>query len=443
MTSIFSTKQYLDGPDIKADLLAYKYAGRDDSLYYKYFSRPLVYALLPYVPMSIAPNVITLAGFILVCISHVIMLYYMPDLDDPHGITPFWVFAYNAFSLIAYQTLDNMDGAQARRTGTSSPLGLIFDHGCDALNAVVGPMTLAASLQTGPTWKTWVIILNSVSGFFLNTWEEYYRGELVLPLINAPNEGLVAAAIMHLMTGVWGVGLWSQTIAMPIPPQLATLADALLSWMPLWKPLAPELSATGVITIQYNTTIVLLMTIIAFLTLSGNVFNVYRAIQSGHGHGLYNTSSYMVKRFPFYHALTRLGPLFALVLFANLWLAYSPVRIFWHYPRLCCWTIGLLFSKLVTHLMLAHLTAREYHPVRKTMVPMLFMGLHRGLHWISETTEVTAGGLLDEKTLLIEFFCLSVSSYLHMFLSVVWEMSKILEIPIFTVPKAKIENVKK
>jgi len=29
--------------------------------------------------------------------------------------------------------LDNIDGKQARRTGTSSPLGMMFDHGCDAL----------------------------------------------------------------------------------------------------------------------------------------------------------------------------------------------------------------------------------------------------------------------------------------------------------------------
>ncbi len=29
--------------------------------------------------------------------------------------------------------LDNMDGKQARRTKTSSPLGMMFDHGCDAL----------------------------------------------------------------------------------------------------------------------------------------------------------------------------------------------------------------------------------------------------------------------------------------------------------------------
>ena len=33
--------------------------------------------------------------------------------------------------------MDNMDGKQARKTKTSSPLGMIFDHGLDAVNIFV------------------------------------------------------------------------------------------------------------------------------------------------------------------------------------------------------------------------------------------------------------------------------------------------------------------
>lgn len=33
--------------------------------------------------------------------------------------------------------MDAIDGKQARRTGTSSPLGELFDHGCDAINLMV------------------------------------------------------------------------------------------------------------------------------------------------------------------------------------------------------------------------------------------------------------------------------------------------------------------
>lgn len=34
-----------------------------------------------------------------------------------------------ALGLWLYSTFDNIDGKQARRTGSSSPLGQLFDHG--------------------------------------------------------------------------------------------------------------------------------------------------------------------------------------------------------------------------------------------------------------------------------------------------------------------------
>ena len=36
--------------------------------------------------------------------------------------------------LFIYQSLDAIDGKQARRTGTNNPLGEFFDHGCDAVS---------------------------------------------------------------------------------------------------------------------------------------------------------------------------------------------------------------------------------------------------------------------------------------------------------------------
>ena len=38
---------------------------------------------------------------------------------------------------LAYRILDEMDGKQARKTGNSSPLGLLFDHGCDAFTTAL------------------------------------------------------------------------------------------------------------------------------------------------------------------------------------------------------------------------------------------------------------------------------------------------------------------
>ena len=39
-----------------------------------------------------------------------------------------------AITMFLYQTLDAIDGKQARRTGSSNALGELFDHGCDSLS---------------------------------------------------------------------------------------------------------------------------------------------------------------------------------------------------------------------------------------------------------------------------------------------------------------------
>ena len=62
------------------------------------------------------------------------MLIYSPDLNT---VAPSWVYFSYAFGLWLYSTFDNVDGKQARKTGTSSPLGELFDHGVDALNCTV------------------------------------------------------------------------------------------------------------------------------------------------------------------------------------------------------------------------------------------------------------------------------------------------------------------
>ena len=52
-----------------------------------------------------------------------------------HTLTqaPSWSYVLCAVGILIYQTLDGMDGMQARRTGTNNPLGEFFDHGLDAI----------------------------------------------------------------------------------------------------------------------------------------------------------------------------------------------------------------------------------------------------------------------------------------------------------------------
>ena len=47
---------------------------------------------------------------------------------------PLWAYLLCAVGLFIYQSLDAIDGKQARRTNSSTPLGELFDHGCDSLS---------------------------------------------------------------------------------------------------------------------------------------------------------------------------------------------------------------------------------------------------------------------------------------------------------------------
>lgn len=67
-----------------------------------------------------APNLVTLTGMI----GNMIALAIIFAQDTTYAKElPAWVYLFSAFTIWMYQTLDAVDGKQARRTGTSSPLG--------------------------------------------------------------------------------------------------------------------------------------------------------------------------------------------------------------------------------------------------------------------------------------------------------------------------------
>jgi len=63
-----------------------------------------------------------------------------------------------AGGLFIYQTLDAIDGKQARRIHCSSALGELFDHGCDALS--IGMMFfLVVNTKLNVTiFTSWMVI---------------------------------------------------------------------------------------------------------------------------------------------------------------------------------------------------------------------------------------------------------------------------------------------
>lgn len=75
--------------------------------------------------------------------------------------------------ILWYQTLDNCDGKHAKRTKSGSPLGHLFDHGCDALSNTIVGLQIACAMQFG--YSTMTLLVTASGGFmqsYFATWEE-------------------------------------------------------------------------------------------------------------------------------------------------------------------------------------------------------------------------------------------------------------------------------
>jgi hypothetical protein len=75
--------------------------------------------------------VLTLAGLV-VNVGSALVVTLFSDGGSASGSG--WVYAQAAISLFLYQTLDATDGKQSYRSGQSTPLEELFDHGMDAMS---------------------------------------------------------------------------------------------------------------------------------------------------------------------------------------------------------------------------------------------------------------------------------------------------------------------
>ncbi|KAJ0408409.1 hypothetical protein ATCC90586_009184 [Pythium insidiosum] len=356
----------------------YKYSGSDASLLYNYVISPSAQWLVDNViPETLAPNAITISGLGLVIFSHICMLWFSPNMSEE---APRWVYANAGLCLLLYQVLDVADGKQARKTGNSSPLGLLFDHGCDALNVVISACTFASTVMTGPTYWSMLIFLSPAMVFFMATWEEYYTGTLALPIINGPNEGLAIMYSCYFATALVGPAFWrDQNVMLP--------------------------------TLRNNEAFVILLFVSA---VGQSLLSAVIAMRS------------LNRKRDSIPALLGITPFAALIGLSALWVLWSPSDIFVDHPRLIMWTVGLIFAKMAMHMMLAHMCEEPFWLLRKTFAAQLAVAF------------LLVIGIVPwghEKLVAELFFVLALGAYLHMVYFMVLELAELLDIYVFKVKK--------
>ena len=87
-------------------------------------------------------------------------------------------------------------------------MGLLFDHGCDALTVFLQGMSLATVLQLGNSGISFVVFIVGFLTFFYATLEEYFTHVLSLPCINGAEEGNVIISAVFIFTYFAGTEFW-------------------------------------------------------------------------------------------------------------------------------------------------------------------------------------------------------------------------------------------
>ncbi|KAJ9125085.1 hypothetical protein QFC22_000038 [Naganishia vaughanmartiniae] len=198
-----------------AGLKLYKYSGVDKSILSKTILTPYWNNLVKLFPRYIAPNTITLMGLTMIFINIVTLLWFDPKYDG-HAL-PSWVYWSFSIGLFIYQSMDAIDGKQARRTGMAGPLGEMFDHGCDAINVTLEVILAQAAFGYTRSWWTIASQAAAISNFYLSTWEEYHTGSLYLSAFSGPVEGILLICVMFAITAVKGPAFWTTPIIKTVP----------------------------------------------------------------------------------------------------------------------------------------------------------------------------------------------------------------------------------
>ncbi|KAF8246886.1 Choline/ethanolaminephosphotransferase [Wilcoxina mikolae CBS 423.85] len=320
-TDDIAKKSELLGEEQLIHLKSYRYQSVDKSLISNHILRHYWNFMVELLPLWLAPNAVTLLGFGFIVFNVVLLEIFIPDLVGPG---PPWVYYSFAFGLWAYSTMDNIDGKQARRTGSSSPLGELFDHGIDSLNCTLASLLETASMGLGTSPEGVLTALIPCLPMFFSTWETYHTHVLYLGYFNGPTEGLIIACVLMVVSGYYGPEIWTLKLRDTIG-DYSILQD--YSFRDLWVPV--------------------LITTFLVAHLPGCVYNVVVARRR--------------QNLPVLPVFLEWTPIVIFTGSCGLWL-YSPHTSLLTENRLVlfCVTLSFVFGRMTTKIILAHLTKQPF-----------------------------------------------------------------------------------
>eukprot|EP00056_Hartaetosiga_gracilis_P018307 m.10463 g.10463 ORF g.10463 m.10463 type:complete len:277 (+) comp6608_c0_seq2:56-886(+) len=161
-------------------------------------------------PLWLAPNLITFVGLVVNISTCMLLIFYNPMMGHDNE-TPWWAFVACGVGLFIYQALDNIDGKQARRTGSATPLGEMFDHGCDAISTIFVAVSSIITLEAGSSHLGFYTAVCGVALFYMSHWESYVKGRLTFGFFDVTEMQFIVMGV-YFVRAMFDGNLWEYEV---------------------------------------------------------------------------------------------------------------------------------------------------------------------------------------------------------------------------------------
>ena len=186
-------------------IFLYKYKCETNSLLYHYFFKMLSKRILNLIPVHIPGNLLTFAGHFCSWVAFAFMMGLFGDVKGYVTRSTYW-FLFPALGILIYYTLDSIDGAQARRNNSSSPLGEFYDHWLDSFSSFMLPLGIISVFDVND-YISVPIIVAGVYAFWVTMWDQNKTEILKLRKIGAI-EGVLIVVGFYSFSAVGGMQIW-------------------------------------------------------------------------------------------------------------------------------------------------------------------------------------------------------------------------------------------
>uniref|UniRef100_A0A3P9JEV6 Ethanolaminephosphotransferase 1 n=3 Tax=Oryzias latipes TaxID=8090 RepID=A0A3P9JEV6_ORYLA len=365
----------------------YKYSAKDTNPLSVYVMHPFWNSVVKVLPTWLAPNLITFTGFMFLVLNFIMLAFFDFDFTASsagHEHVPSWVWvAAGIFNFLAY-TLDGVDGKQARRTNSSTPLGELFDHGLDSWACIFFVATVYSIFGRGESgvnvvtlyYILWVVLFS----FILSHWEKYNTGVLFLPW--GYDISQVTISLVFFFTAVVGVETWYRPV--------------------LWNLLYRDFFTFMIIACSFT------------VTLPMSLYNFLKA----HRSNTLKHSSLYESFLPFLSPVLLFG-------LSTTWVVFSPSNILELQPRIFYLMVGTAFANVTCKLIVCQMSNTRCQPLSwLLLLPMTAVVL------------AAVTGVFTNETLLLYLWTAAVIlTHVHYGVSVVQQLSKHFNIFAFSLKK--------